>query len=128
MRACFEALFERASAEERQVLLELARKASRRDLLRGQRDAAIRSAALVLFPQAGPRTWAAATALAQELGRYAASAWRMNQHLAALPESAPPRHQVLHQVLALSEGRVLQARQLWSILAAPGAIAAIDPG
>ena len=83
---------------------------------REARAEALRAARMVVAPALRRRP--AAEAVAAELLRYLATAWRQQRHLAALPDQAFPRHRAMHQVAVLTEGRALGWRTVWEALQA----------
>jgi hypothetical protein len=79
-----------------------------------RRDEAIRATVAEHFPG---RPCQAAKALASAWAAYAASGWRSERNLAALPESAAPRHAALHAITRLNDGRAMAWRNIVTIVA-----------
>jgi hypothetical protein len=79
-----------------------------------RRDALTRAAVQEHFPD---KLTLSAKALARALAAYALSNWPVEQHLPALPDSASPRHCVLHAILRANGGKPLGWRQITNICA-----------
>jgi hypothetical protein len=84
----------------------------RRDRRLTNRDDAVR-AARRFFP--GMRDTPAATALAQALDRYLATAWRFDRDAAELPQTASAQHFALFRIAQANNGVSIGARQIMNI-------------